>query len=60
MYVLVYKSIAFAKECQNSDYKFWNNVIFSDESKFNINESDGREIIENLKDRYAYLNISNN
>ena len=36
------KRLAFAYEYQNASSEFWENVIFSDESKFNIFGSDGR------------------
>lgn len=37
------KRLLFAKEYEKADEFFWNKVIFSDESKFNIHGSDGRE-----------------
>ncbi|GFY00469.1 transposable element Tcb1 transposase [Trichonephila clavipes] len=33
----------FAKENEKPDKNFWNSVIFSDESKFNIHGSDGHQ-----------------
>ncbi|GFW98635.1 transposable element Tc1 transposase [Trichonephila clavipes] len=33
----------FAKDNEKQDRNFWNSVIFSDESKFNIHESDGHQ-----------------
>ena len=36
------KRIAFAKMHKNNDEPFWNTVLFSDESKFNIFGYDGR------------------
>lgn len=95
------KRIAFAKDHQKYDQMFWNKVIFSDECKFSISGSDGREkvwrkvntelnpnnmtgtvehgggsvmvwgcmaangvgnlvFIENIMDRYGYLNILKN
>lgn len=36
------KRLSFAKEYETKDQSFWNTVIFSDESKFNIHGSDGR------------------
>ncbi|GFX48987.1 transposable element Tcb2 transposase [Trichonephila clavipes] len=33
----------FAKENEKQDRNFWNSVFFSDESKFNINGSDGHQ-----------------
>ena len=37
------KRIDFAKENVKQDRNFWNSVIFSDESKFNIHGSDGHQ-----------------
>ncbi|GFX73675.1 uncharacterized protein TNCV_4289911 [Trichonephila clavipes] len=37
------KRIDFAKENEKQDRNFWNSVIFSDESKFNIHGSDGHQ-----------------
>ncbi|CAH2108158.1 unnamed protein product [Euphydryas editha] len=39
------KRLEFAKTYQNKDREFWNKVIFSDESKFNIFGSDGRRTV---------------
>ena len=39
------KRIAFAKKHVNKPVKFWNNVIFSDESKFCIFGIKGRQIV---------------
>ena len=37
------KRLTFAKEYKSCSDSYWNTVIFSDESKFNIHVSDGRE-----------------
>uniref|UniRef100_A0A0A1XCS3 Transposable element Tc1 transposase n=1 Tax=Zeugodacus cucurbitae TaxID=28588 RepID=A0A0A1XCS3_ZEUCU len=37
------KRLKFVKELENKDEHFWNSVIFSDESKYNIFGSDGHE-----------------
>lgn len=39
------KRLQFAKKYINKDNDFWNKVIFSDESKFNIFGSDGRRTV---------------
>lgn len=39
------KRLQFAKTYINEDLEFWKNVIFSDESKFNIFGSDGRKYV---------------
>ncbi|GFV57606.1 transposable element Tc1 transposase [Trichonephila clavipes] len=39
------KRLEFAKEYINKPIDFWKNVIFSDESKFNIFKSDGRKLV---------------
>lgn len=39
------KRVAFAKDYVNKPNSFWNQVIFSDESKFNLFGSDGRQIV---------------
>lgn len=39
------KRLQFAKNYLNKDNNFWNKVIFSDESKFNIFGSDGRRTV---------------
>lgn len=39
------KRLEFAKEYRNKNEDFWNDVIFSDESKFNIFGSDGRRMV---------------
>ena len=39
------KRLLFAKEHLEKDKTWWNRVIFSDESKFNIYSSDGRIIV---------------
>lgn len=36
------KRLQFAKEYLNKDYNFWQHVIFTDESKFNLFSSDGK------------------
>ncbi|GFW11316.1 transposable element Tcb2 transposase [Trichonephila clavipes] len=37
--------LEFSKEYFNKPIDFWKNVIFSDESKFNIFKSDGRKLV---------------
>ncbi|GFW97497.1 transposable element Tc1 transposase [Trichonephila clavipes] len=37
------KRINFARENEKHNINFWNSVIFSDESKLNIHESDGHQ-----------------
>lgn len=39
------KRYLFAKEFQNKTFEFWQNVIFTDKSKFNFFVSDGRQIV---------------
>lgn len=39
------KRLAFAKEHVNQPNSFWNRIIFSDESKFNLFGSDGKQIV---------------
>jgi hypothetical protein len=39
------KRLQFAKDHQNKPAEFWDKVIFSDESKFNIFGSDGRQTV---------------
>lgn len=39
------KRIEFAKNFGNKPKEFWNNVLFSDESKFNLFRSDGRILV---------------
>lgn len=39
------KRLAFAKEYVNKPIGFWNSVIFSDESKFNLFGSDGKKYV---------------
>ncbi|GFX95448.1 transposable element Tc1 transposase [Trichonephila clavipes] len=39
------KRLEFTKEYINKPIDFWKNVIFSDESKFNIFKSDGRKLV---------------
>lgn len=39
------KRLEFAKMYLNKPIEFWKNVIFSDESKFNIFYSDGRKYV---------------
>ncbi|GFU57374.1 transposable element Tc1 transposase [Trichonephila clavipes] len=39
------KRLEFAKEYINKPIDFWKNIIFSDESKFNIFKSDGRKLV---------------
>lgn len=39
------KRLNFAKEYQNHPTSFWNKVLFSDESKFNVYRSDGRVLV---------------
>lgn len=36
------KRITFAKRYLNKNFRFWKNVIFTDECKFNVKSSDGR------------------
>lgn len=36
------KRLEFAKTYEHKDFEFWKQVLFTDESKFNIYESDGR------------------
>lgn len=40
-----HKRLEFAKKYINQDFNFWKKVIFSDESKFNIFGSDGKQIV---------------
>lgn len=37
--------LRFAKEHQSKDFSFWKNVLFTDESKFNLFGSDGRPYV---------------
>lgn len=39
------KRLAFTKDYFNKDQEFWRNVIFTDESKFNLFGSDGRTMV---------------
>lgn len=39
------KRVRFAKDHRNKDLSFWNKVIFTDESKYNIFRSDGRSFV---------------
>lgn len=39
------KRLQFVKDYENKDEEFWKNVIFSDESKFNLFGSDGRQMV---------------
>ena len=39
------KRIDFANEYKNKTNEFWDKVIFSDESKYNIFGSDGRHLV---------------
>lgn len=39
------KRKTFAKDFINKDTSFWDNVMFTDESKYNIFESDGRSLV---------------
>lgn len=39
------KRLSFAKKHKNEDFNFWKHVIFTDESKFNIFGSDGRQMV---------------
>ncbi|GFV23488.1 uncharacterized protein TNCV_4781991 [Trichonephila clavipes] len=45
------KRLDFAKSHVNLSDEFWNTVIFYDELKFNIFESDGRQCVEKAKHR---------
>lgn len=45
------KRILFAKSHKNDGPEFWNKVIFSDESKYNIFGSDGRKMIWRQKNK---------
>lgn len=37
------RRLQWAKKCKHADWEFWAHVIFSDESKFNLFGSDGRQ-----------------
>lgn len=39
------KRLKFAKAYKNNDFSFWNQVLFSDESKFNLFRSDGQSYV---------------
>ena len=39
------KRVQFANEYVSKDSEFWNKVIFSDESKFNIFQNDGQILV---------------
>lgn len=39
------KRLQFAKDYQNKDFSFWKDVLFTDESKFNIFGSDGKPYV---------------
>lgn len=43
------KRLNFAKELVSKDEAWWTNVIFADESKFNIYNSDGRTMVWRMK-----------
>lgn len=51
------KRVAFAKEFSSKEETWWDNVIFCDESKFNIFGSDGRTMV--WRKRNAELNPKN-
>jgi len=52
------KRLEFAKQHLNKSQEYWNTVLFSDESKFNIFSSDGRRTVWRKKIRNSIQKIS--
>lgn len=56
------RRLQWAKKCKHADWEFWAHVIFSDESKFNLFGSDGRQYCwrksgEHLLDQHVQSTI---
>lgn len=48
--------LKFAKDHQNTDFPFWNIVLFTDESEFNVFGSYGKPIVWRFRNQELRLN----